>query len=384
MTRVAVSGAVFRWALERSGRTAVLERKFRKLRAVKGTGEIYATVRQLEELAKATSTPLGYLFLSRPPEERLPIPHFRTLGDVSPRRPSPDLLETVQTMERRQAWMREYLIEQGHNPLPFVRAARLTDEPRQVAVEMQRALSLAEEWAADQPTWTAALRELQRRLEEAGIFVVVSGIVGNNTRRKLDPAEFRGFVLVDDYAPLVFVNGADGKAAQMFTLAHELAHLWFGSSAAFDLRELRPADDETELASNRVAAEFLVPERKLRRIWLSVSQGPDRFQTIARQFKVSELVAARRALDLGLITKAEFLSFYRAYQQDERRAAAGRPEGGDFYASQNLRIGRRFAGVVVRAAKEGRLLYREAYHLTGLYGKAFARYAESLGFGTQP
>jgi len=383
MTRVAVSGPVFRWALERSGRTAVLERKFRKLRAVKGTGEIYATLRQLEELAKATSTPLGYLFLSRPPEERLPIPHFRTLEDASPRRPSPDLLETVQTMERRQAWMREYLIEQGHNPLPFVRAARLTDEPRQVAVEMQRTLSLGEGWAADRPTWTAALRELQRRLEEAGIFVVVSGIVGNNTRRKLDPTEFRGFVLVDDYAPLVFVNGADGKAAQMFTLAHELAHLWFGSSAAFDLRELQPADDETELASNRVAAEFLVPERKLRRIWLSVSQDPDRFQTIARQFKVSELVAARRALDLGLIRKAEFLTFYRAYQQDERRAAARRPEGGDFYASQNLRIGRRFAEVVVRAAKEGRLLYREAYHLTGLYGKAFARYAESLGFGTQ-
>ena len=130
--------------------------------------------------------------------------------------------------------------------------------------------------------------------------MVVNGIVGNNTHRKLDPEKFRGFVLVDDYAPLVFVNGADSKAAQMFTLAHELAHLWFGSSAAFDLRELQPADDETERACNRIAAELLAPEHELRDAWTAALQSPNRYQVLARQFKVSELVAARRLLDLGL------------------------------------------------------------------------------------
>jgi Zn-dependent peptidase ImmA (M78 family) len=211
--------------------------------------------------------------------------------------------------------------------------------------------------------------------------VVVNGIVENNTRRKLDVAEFRGFVLVDDYAPLVFVNGADGKAAQMFTLAHELAHVWLGSSAAFDLRELQPANDRTELACNRVAAEFLVPEAQLRASWPALRRDAEPFQAIARQFKVSSLVGARRALDLQLISKREFLDFYGEYQEDERRAAAKKPEGGDFYATQNLRIGRRFAQAVVQAASEGRLLYRDAYQLTGLYGKTFASYAESLGTG---
>lgn len=383
MTRVAVSGSVLRWAVERGGDPSALESRFPRL-AEWLRGESRPTMRQLEQLASATATPLGYFFLAEPPQERLPIPLFRTVSGRTESRPSPDLLETVQTMERRQAWMREYRIEQGHEPLPFVGSARHADEPGRVAREMRDTLGLEEGWAADQPNWTAALRELQRRIEEAGILLVVNGIVGNNTHRKLAVEEFRGFVLVDEYAPLIFVNGADGKAAQMFTLAHELAHVWFGSSAAFDLRELQPANNDVERACNRAAAEFLVPEAELRRFWPRVRRDSERFQQIARRFKVSELVAARRALDLTLIDKQEFLEFYQAYLKSERRAAAEDEEGGNFYATQNLRIGRSFAAAVVRAAREGRSLYRDAYQLTGLYGETFERFAELLGYGERP
>ena len=378
MTRVEISETILRWALERSGNPTAVEEKIPKLSEWL-SGESRPTLRQLEKLARATSTPLGFLFLAEPPEERLSIRHFRTLGDEPMQRPSPDLLESVQSMERRQAWMREYLIEQGQEPLAFIGSAQVSVEAEPLAREMRSMLGLAEGWTAQQPSWTHALRQLQRKMDDLGILVVVNGIVGNNTHRKLDVSEFRGFVLVDEYAPLVFVNGADGKAAQMFTLAHELAHVWFGSSAAFDLRQLQPADDDTERACNRVAAEFLVPAADLHSIWPSVGKGPDRFQAIARRFKVSVLVAARRALDLTLISKSEFLDFYDNYQQAERRVTPS--DGGDFYASQNLRVGRRFAEAVLHAVREAKLLYREAYHLTGLYGTSFERYAESIGFG---
>jgi Zn-dependent peptidase ImmA (M78 family) len=246
---------------------------------------------------------------------------------------------------------------------------------------MRAALGLMADWASGYRTWTDGLGALREAIDEAGILVVVNGVVGNNTHRKLDPHEFRGFVLVDEFAPLVFVNGADGKAAQMFTLAHELAHVFFGSSAAFDLRQLMPAEDATEQACNQVAAEFLIPERLLRQVWPSVPDGPARFQEMARRFKVSELVVARRALDLGLIGRDDFFAFYDSYQTAERRVASQQPQGGDFYANQNLRIGHRFARTVVRAAREDRLLYSEAYRLTGLYGKTFDAYAASLGVG---
>ena len=381
MSRVNVNKEVLRWAVSRSGQELDdLEQKFPKIHQW-ADEESQPTLRQLELLAKATLTPLGFFFLTEPPEDRLPIPHFRTIHDDTQAKPSPDLLETIQIMQRRQAWMREFLIEQGQDELPFVGSSRRDEEPRLVVQRMLETLDLDIGWAATERTWTDALHTMRQAIEDAGILVAVNGIIGNNTHRKLDPNEFRGFVLVDGYAPLVFVNGADGKAAQMFTLAHELAHVFYGSSAAFDLREMQPADDPMEQTCNLVAAEFLVPQRELRQIWPSVREDLEPFQTIARRFKVSTLVAARRALDTNLINRQTFLNFYRAYQSDERRASADRSPGGDFYANQNLRVGQRFASTVIRAVKEGKLLYSEAYHLTGLYGKTFDHYAASLGFG---
>jgi Zn-dependent peptidase ImmA (M78 family) len=379
--QISVSGKILRWALTRSGRgTADLQSTFPKLsRWLKGES---LTLREVESLARETSTPLGFFFLQEPPQERLSIPHFRTLKNhISEHPPSPDLIETIQIMEQRQSWMSEYLADQGQTRLSFVGSARVGDPADHTADEIRHALGLEEMWAADQPNWTKALLELRRRMEDAGILVVVTGMVGTNTRRKLDVSEFRGFVLVDDYAPLVFVNNADGKAAQMFTLAHELAHIWFGKSAVFDLKGLQPADDDIERASNQVAAEFLVPEKKLKQFWPSVKNSEERYQKIARHFKVSELVGAYRLLNLDLIKKHEFEEFYQESEQKRREEVASQEGGGNFYDNQRAAIGRRFAEAVIIAVRDGRLLYHDAYRLTGLYGNTFETFAKEIGMG---
>lgn len=379
MTRVQVKTELLRWALDRAHAAEDIQRKFPKLSEWLAGGA-HPTLRQLEDFSRATRTPFGYFFLSGPPVEKLPIPFFRTLTDEAAQRPSPDLLEVIQIMQQRQAWMRDYLIERGAEPLPFVKSKRLSESSElseRVAEEMRRTLGLDTAWAENQPTWTAALRQLQRNAEDAGIIVVANGIVGNNTHRPLDPEEFRGFVLVDEYAPLVFINASDSKAAQMFTLAHELAHIWLGSSAAFDLRDLQPATDNLEQECNRIAAEFLVPAVEFRSIWSKVKSQPDCFQLLARRFKVSEIVAARRALDLSLITKQEFFNFYNIHKKQQRQSPQGQ-EGGNFYATQTLRLGRRFAETVIHAVLEGSLLYREAYRLTGLHGRTFDRFMKHL------
>ncbi|MEE8432208.1 MAG: ImmA/IrrE family metallo-endopeptidase [Candidatus Desulfatibia sp.] len=381
MSRVAVNKELLLWALERSHRTVdELQNKFPKIEQWI-TGEVQPTLRQVEILAKKTLTPLGFFFLNEPPEDRLPFPFFRTYSDDLMSTPSPELLQTVQMMQQRQIWMREYLIEEGQDRLPLVNSSRVQEEVTSVAELIRQALRLEEGWAAMQPTWTDALSALREAMEEAGIMVVINGVLGNNTHCKLNPSEFRGFVLVDEYAPLIFVNGSDSKAAQMFTLAHEVAHVFLGSSAGFDLREMQPANDPTEQVCNRIAAELLIPENSLRSLWHTFENDSEPFQKIAREYKVSALVAARRALDIALIDKNRFLEFYRAYLSDERRKAASRAPGGDFYNNQNVRVGQRFASFVLRAAKEGKLLYSEAYKLTGLYGATFDRYTSSIEGG---
>ncbi len=377
-TRVQVKPKLLYWACERA-RLDELEvaTRFPKFEAWL-SGAAQPTFKQLEAFARATHTPIGYFFLPEPPVEKLPIQDFRTLH-VGPPRPSADLLDTIYAMQRRQDWLREERREAGCEPLDFVGSAKLTDEPEAIGREMRRLLGLDDGWASVVRTWSEAVSELRRRIEALGVIAVVNGIVGNNTSRKLDVNEFRGFALTDPYAPVVFVNGADAKSAQMFTLAHELAHLWLGNEGQglSGFEGLFPGDQRVERFCDRAAAEFLVPAAELKKQWPSVKHEDDAFERIARYFKVSPIVAARRAMDLRLVSREAFFSFYNAYTQRER--SQPRSSGGDFYSTQNARVGVSFALAVMRAALEGRLSFKEAYALTGLRGGAFQEYGRRLG-----
>ena len=211
------------------------------------------------------------------------------------------------------------------------------------------------------------------------MLLVINGVVGNNTHRKLDAEEFRGFALVDEYAPLLFVNNADYKTAQMFTIAHELVHIFLGETGVSVFRDFQPSAHETEQFCNRTAAEFLVPEKELLAYWNSVTRTSNPYSAIAGQFKVSSVVAARRALDLDLISREQFFAFYNEHNAKEWRKSQQSQGGGDFWNTQRWRIGHRFAAAVCRAVKEGRLTYREAYSLTGLRGDTFENLPERMG-----
>ncbi|OHB66660.1 MAG: hypothetical protein A2V70_13415 [Planctomycetes bacterium RBG_13_63_9] len=381
MPTVSVKPELIRWAIDRSGLPADdLLKKFPKLDEWT-TGERHPTFRQLELFAKATMTPFGFLFLGEPPEEKLPIPDFRTLRDTAIDRPSPDLIDTIHTMQRRQAWMRDILIEEGHEQLAFVGSGKHTRNVESLAQRIRQELGLAADWTERLDSWEAALRTLASAVERIGILVFRAGFVGLNTRRGLDPEEFRGFVLCDSYAPLVFVNSADSKSAQMFTLAHELSHVWLGRDGLFNLVNMMPSNEQTEQYCNRVAAEFLVPGYKLTERWDEANETKRPFHTIAGWFRVSPVVAARRAFDLGLITRPEFFQFYEKDRDDWRRLKAKQKEvkgGPGFYLMQDIRLGRRFTSAVVRAVREGRILYRDAYRLTDLKGETFNRYADMV------
>jgi len=345
-------------------------------------GEIQPTLKQLEKFAQKTHTALGYFFLPEPPEETIPIPDFRTVSERHPAQPSPDLLDTIYAMQRRQSWLREDRMECGAEPLEFVGSATQQDDPSAVGREMRRLLGFETGWASRVRTWQDAVGELRGAMEDIGIMAVINGVVGNSPNRVLDVGEFRGFALSDPYAPLIFVNGADAKSAQMFTLAHELAHLWLGESALSDAEPASLPDQSLENWCNRAAAEFLVPEEELRQYWPSVRHSEAPFETAARQFKVSPIVAGRRAMDLLLVDRSVFFDFYQSYIQRERQNKK-KSTGGNFYNNQNTRVGRLFTTQVIRAAMEGRIGFREAYHLTGLNGGTFQKYARRLGYELQ-
>lgn len=378
MAKVDVAASMLKWARQKARLTEEeLLKAFPKFYDWVN-GEQKPTLKQLEKLAKRANVPLGYLFLDEPPaQEPLPIADYRTKADRGVFGHSSELIETINAMIQRQAWMREYLIEIGAEPLPFVASVEPGESHVSVAQRMRQTLGLQAGWAQATPSWNDAIRMLLDLCENKGILFSVNGVVENNTHRTLDPEEFRGFVLVDTYAPLIFINGADAKSAQMFTLAHELAHIWFGQSSLFDLPGLTTQGNEIERFCNAVAGEFLVPQAELVAHWERHRQRPFPFDDLARVFKVSPLAVARRAFDLQYIGPEVYWGFYNHRVAQEKK----KPDepGGNFYYTQRYRLGKPFTAAVVRAARSGRMMYRDAYRLLGLKPGTFDQTAEHLG-----
>ena len=354
------------WARVRSGRTVDdLEARFPKIRDwLSGTSK--PTQRQLEQFAAATYTPIGMFFLPEPPEEELPIPDYRTVASAGVRSPSADLLEAIYICESRQAWFQQFAEARSYPPVPIVNSLALSTDPLRAARALRDQLGFGLASRTDYPTWTDALSGLSEHAENAGIMVMVSGIVGTNTHRKLDPAEFRGFSLVDELAPVVFVNGADSKAAQIFTLAHELAHVSLGGSGVSrpDLRDTTEPN-ETEQWCNAVAAELLVPIDSLAQEYRLGADVGAEIQRLARFYKVSTLVILRRVFDARIIDPAEYrLEYDREYERVlaylERSSS-----GGNFYNAQPVRTSKKFARAIISDTLEGGTLYRDAYRLLG-------------------
>lgn len=382
MTHMEVSPEILRWAVERSGKELeTLERRFPRLNAWMER-ETAPTLRQLQDFAAATYTPFGYFFLAAPPEEPLPIPDFRTRRSEALRRPSGDLLDTIYLCQQRQAWFEEFAREEALDPVRLVgsvtRATPIVDAARTI----RGAIDFDLEQRRQDRTWAEALRRMVQSVEEAGILIMVSGVVGSNTHRKLDPEEFRGFALAHPHAPLIFVNGADSKSAQMFTIAHELAHLALGESALSDAEASAFPDEQTERWCNQVAAEVLVPLAVLREELQPGEAVAATTARLARRFKVSGLVILRRMWEAGAFRdweqfRAEYRKEVEALQEMTPTAAGG----GDFYRTLGVRVSRRFEYALVASALGGRTTFREAMRLLGFKRMGtFDSLAQRLGF----
>ena len=368
MTKVAIRGRMLRWARERAGvmNAGELVGKFPKYEAWEA-GDTEPTLKQLESFARAVHVPIGYLFLQEPPHEPLPIPDFRTHNGQTMRQPSPDLLDMIYACQERQGWYREF-VSSGRMPeLGFVNSATIQQAPETVAAQIATRLGIDLAARTACRTWEDALRLFIAQADKIGVMVMVSGIVLSNTHRKLDAQEFRGFVLSDTRAPLVFINGADSKSGQMFTLAHELAHLWLGSSAISNA-SAAPLNGHRreEVWCNAVAAELLVPLAAIRAALQPDESLDQSLSRLSRQFKVSTLVILRRLLDAGALTRAAFDQAWASERERLHALADNTASGGSFYPTTLARVSRRFARALVESTLEGQTLYRDAFRMLGV------------------
>jgi Zn-dependent peptidase ImmA (M78 family) len=353
---------VLTWAAGQSGETLgdVARKISKKKPELVEEGKLSQA--QVAKFAKMTGVPFGYLFLDAPPEERkLPIADFRTLQDPTPL--SKNFYQIYDDIDFKLSWYRGILKEHQADPLPFI--GRFSDdaEPRTVAADMRKVLGISRDSISALRTSDEVFSHIALKAEEQGILIFKNSVAGGSWARPLSVSEFRGFVVSDRWAPAIFVNGADAPAAWVFTLAHELAHLWFGDSGVSDVSVGN--EHSQERLCNAVAAEFLVPGDDFLVIWeqakrLSIDE---KLELIRKEFKVSSLVIARRAHELGLITNKKYQEIYNMVKL---RASKAKESGGDFYRTLAVRNSRRLTDFVAQLAVTGGVSFRDAGQLLNI------------------
>jgi len=378
---VTLQPKLLHWARERAGLDVdVLAKKLatkaERVTEWERTGEI--SWKKAEKLAHVTHVPFGYLFLEEPPEEALPVADYRTLrGERS--QPSPELLDVLYDAMRKQDWYREYLLDLDADPLEYVGSAQLKEKPEAVAARIRARFDLNGGWRNESGTWEQALTLLFHQCEEHGLMVLRSGVALGNSHRPLEVEEFRGFALTDSYAPLVFINSKDSPAAQMFTLVHELAHIWLGVSGVSNLEKGTMPASKVERFCNQVAGEVLVPLPALNAEFRPGAELGEELARLRRYFRVSTLVLLYRLRDIGHLEEETFQIWYDREEQAFQEKKANQKSGGHYFNTQQARVSPNFARAVIGSALEGRTLYRDAYNLLGVKSnETFRKFATHL------
>ncbi len=327
-------------------------------------GKSQPTFNQAQDIARKLKIPFGYLYLSEPPDESLPLPDLRVKPGTPSKNPSPDFLEILYDAMRKQEWYRDYLIAEDADPVPFVNRYTMASPVETVAEDIRQTLNLDEKFRRKTRNQEDFYTKLVEQVESSGVLVLRNSIVGNNTKRKLDPKEFQGFAMPDTLAPLVFVNQSDYLSARIFTLMHELVHIWMGIAGVSIqdyLEKPTKQDERTQRRANEIAAEILVPAKDLIARWQKYHDIDQGLEELRLYYRVSIFVVLRRIYDIGMIP---FDTYHSKYDELIEGIAPKKKGGGgggyQTYFSRNSTI---LATTVLNSVSEGKVLPTQACKL---------------------
>ena len=325
------------------------------------------TYAQLLKLAKAYRRPVLTFFLSKPPKKEVRLLDFRTLGNKETEINTfeAEFSALVRQSGAIQKSVREILQESNKEPLSFVGSITLHSDPAEVAHNIRDTLNCDFTNQKKIRTVQSLFSFIRDKSEEKGIYVIVQGNLGSR-HTNMSPNVFRGFTISDKLAPFIIINPNDTKTANVFTLVHELCHVWLGDTGvsnwnSLNIQEPKPTI-QNEQFCDQVAAEFLVPKTDLFKQWELLTIGYEAdvvIKRIARQFKVSPIVIARRLLEFNEISSEAYWNWYDEYQDEWMRIKeelkSKETEPPSYRIRTRTKLGNALINTVIDATREGKI-----------------------------
>lgn len=378
---VNIQPAILNWALDQTNEEKLGKKLAENIKHWLD-GSKCPTFNQIEEFSKKTHIPIGYFFLQTPPKEQVNLLEYRTVDSLELANPSRDLLDTIHEMEIVQEWMADYKKELYYDKVTFIGSLNEITDINVIVNKIRMDLGLDLEWYKECESCSKAFNKVRGLLEECGVLVMINGIVGKNTHRALNLNEFRAFAMVNEWAPLIFINGADSAGGRLFSLFHELTHLWIGKDDLYNDRKYSLGGTKPlEIICNAVAGELMVPTEKFIESWKSNTNDDvyEKIRELSKIFRCSESVIARRALDNKRIAKDVYDKVIdygiEAYIQSKQE----KNSGGNYYRVARSKLDGAFVRALCESVNSGRTSYTEAYRLTNTTSKTFPEVASGLG-----
>lgn len=374
---IPVNPEVLKWAVERSGISReYLLKRFEKLPEWE-RGMLNPTYNQMHRLADTIHVPSGYLLMSKPPDEELPMKDLRFFGDGKSRHNSPNLIETIYSCEIRQSWYHDYSKDSDEAKPTFIGSAGIETPPENIADRMREVLRLDVRTLLNCKTKEKAKQLLIKKMDMAGVLVMTSGVVGNNNWRSLCPKEFRGFTLSDCYAPVIFVNLNTTTSEQLFTLVNKFAHIWIDSSVISRSQNVKEGKlSKIDNWCTKVANQFLHPTEKpfypvrprnthVSRLRTQYSRRPPSVAFMSSLNSSLPDASPRRsyAENIDRLRLEGFVDGNNRISTEEKKDLRG------FYRALISRVSMRFARAVVSTCLNGDALYQDAYEMLGISSK---------------
>lgn len=382
-----INPEIITWARERAGLTIdeLAQKVFNKPNGYRildwENGKNYPTFNQAHKIASSTYIPFGFLYLPSPPEEDIPIPDFRKKAESKSYKMSINMRDAIEEVLDRQDWYRDYVIDEVlDEPLSFVGQFNLDSSIDSVCNDMRDVLGIPSDFYREFDDAGTYLSSLIRKAELAGVTVFKSGYVGTNTRRPLNPDEFRGFALSDNYAPVIFINTKDFEGAKLFTFYHELAHIWINESGISDFESSWSGHKDVERFCNEVAAEMLVPKNDFHKEWSIHENHIQQVKRLAyKPFKVSILAIARRAFELRYISPKEHDEIYAMQRKNYKKSPKQKKStGGSYYSNMQSKNGLLFSHAVITELRDGNLTYKDASRILSIGIHSIDKYEEHI------
>lgn len=373
---VPVSKKILQW-IQKSINTDTLSPKISGLLQDWLNDQKQPTYNQILKVSNATGIPFGYFFLDSPPVEDTSLLEYRTIDSISNTNVSRNLLAVIHDMQLIQDWIRNNIIDENGDKNKFVAISKTNANNDKYVQTIREIFDIPEDWFQNVQNANQAFNYFRDKISYLGITIMMNGVVGNNTHRKLDVNEFRAFTLIDDYAPLIFINANDSIKGRLFSLIHELAHIGLGTNNLFNNYYSNVNDTKhTEQICNYVAAEILVPNNIFCKLWTNKlyteSNNPDYekiLSELSAVFKCSTIVCARKALDNGFINRSLYLKLFNIAKSNFNQTR--QTSGGNYYATMSSRIDHRFFNRLTNSVNEGKTLYSDALRLTNTTMKTF-------------